>query len=165
MGVSRLSCCREWIILFRVRGIDSAPSSPPLVFRVMEAANIDTTRSYIIYDGQCPVCSHYVRLLQLRDAIGVVELVNARDAHPLVQLVAASGYDLNEGLVFIHRGHTYFGEEGMTMMALLSSGSGLFNRLNGALFRRPWLTRVLYPVMKVGRRSLLWLLKRPPLAL
>ena len=32
----------------------------------------------IIYDGECPFCSKYVRLIQLKKTIGYVELINAR---------------------------------------------------------------------------------------
>ncbi|MFT5932039.1 MAG: putative DCC family thiol-disulfide oxidoreductase YuxK, partial [Hyphomonas sp.] len=40
--------------------------------------------TFIVYDGDCPFCSEYVKLLRLRDAIGPVSLVNAREDHPAV---------------------------------------------------------------------------------
>jgi predicted DCC family thiol-disulfide oxidoreductase YuxK len=38
----------------------------------------------IVYDGECPVCRKYVRLMGLRKAAGNVDLVNARTPHPAV---------------------------------------------------------------------------------
>ena len=39
----------------------------------------------IVYDGLCPFCTSYVRLMSLRRSVGAVELVDARSAHPEVQ--------------------------------------------------------------------------------
>ena len=33
---------------------------------------LDTTRTYLVYIGDCPACRHYVRF---RDAVGVVVLI------------------------------------------------------------------------------------------
>ena len=41
-------------------------------------------QAWIIYDGQCPFCSRYVRLVRLRDSLGQVELVDARNGGPIV---------------------------------------------------------------------------------
>ena len=38
-----------------------------------------TQRASIVYDGDCPFCSRYVKLVRLREALGSVDLVNARD--------------------------------------------------------------------------------------
>jgi len=47
--------------------------------------------AWIVYDGDCPFCSRYVRLVRLRDAIGPVALVNARDGGELVDEIRAAG--------------------------------------------------------------------------
>ncbi|KAA9011069.1 DUF393 domain-containing protein [Sphingobium limneticum] len=37
-----------------------------------------TDQSIIIYDGECIFCQNYVRFFRLREAIGAVELLDAR---------------------------------------------------------------------------------------
>jgi len=46
------------------------------------------------------------------------------------------------------------------MLALLSTPSSGFNRLNAALFRSPTASRLLYPVLRAGRNAVLRLLGR-----
>ena len=50
----------------------------------------------IVYDGECPFCRNYVRFMELRKAVGNVDLVNARTPHPAVWKLVELGYDLNE---------------------------------------------------------------------
>ncbi|MEM8549145.1 MAG: DUF393 domain-containing protein, partial [Pseudomonadota bacterium] len=57
----------------------------------------------------------------------------------------------------------FFGDDCVTQLALLSTSVGAFNRINAAIFRREWATRLLYPVLKAGRRVTLFLLRREPL--
>ena len=35
--------------------------------------------NWLVYDGDCPFCSRYVQLLRIREAVGPLRLVNARD--------------------------------------------------------------------------------------
>lgn len=110
---------------------------------------------YIVYDGDCPFCSQYVKMVRLREAVGKVHLINARDDHPVVREIVAAGLDLDEGMVLKLDGKLYHGDECMNRIALLSTSSGLFNRVNHAVFRHPMLARVLYPVLRAGRNATL----------
>ena len=118
----------------------------------------------LVYDGDCPLCRRYVDLLRLRDSVGEVELVSARSQHPVVRVLVAEGYDLNEGIVFVEQERVYFGAACMSRLALLSSPIGFFNRVNRTVFRSPRICAALYPVLKSGRRVLLWLLGRRQIA-
>lgn len=114
----------------------------------------------IIYDGDCPFCSRYVQLVRLRESLGRVEMVNAREGGPEVAEVERAGLDLNEGMVLKLDGRLYHGDECMHMLALLSTPSGSFNRLNRALFRSAAAARLLYPALRAGRNTTLRLLGR-----
>jgi len=57
-------------------------------------------------------------------------------------------------------GRTYHGADCLHVLAGLSSRSGLFNKLNAAVFRRRALARLLYPVLRAGRNATLGLLGR-----
>jgi predicted DCC family thiol-disulfide oxidoreductase YuxK len=107
----------------------------------------------IIYDGECPFCTAYVRLSRLRDSVGPVTLIDARQGGPVVDAVRRAGYDLDQGMVLSYAGRLYHGADCLNMLALLSSRSSVFNRMTSAMFRRPALARVSYPVLR-GFRNL-----------
>jgi predicted DCC family thiol-disulfide oxidoreductase YuxK len=120
--------------------------------------------AWLVYDGDCPFCSRYVQYLRLRRAAGPVKLVNAREGGPLVDELMRAGLDLDEGMVLKLGGRYYHGADCIHALALLSSGSGLFNRINARVFRSPQLSRVLYPVLRAGRNTVLRLLGRTKIA-
>ena len=119
----------------------------------------------VVYDGQCPACSAYVRLLRLREAAGPVQMVDARAGGAWVERARAAGLSLDDGMAMHYGGRWYHGADCVHMLALLGSASGAFNRANAAIFRRPRLARALYPVLRAGRNLLLKLLRRSPLRL
>ena len=121
------------------------------------------TETILIYDGDCPFCSNYIRLVKLREAVGPIRLINARDGGPEVREATRQGFDLNEGMLFVLNGHHYHGADCINRLALLSTGSGLFNGITAAAFRSPALSRALYPVLRAGRNLTLRLLRRRPL--
>ncbi|MGH6913012.1 MAG: DCC1-like thiol-disulfide oxidoreductase family protein [Geminicoccales bacterium] len=114
----------------------------------------------IVYDGQCPFCSRYVQLVRLRQSLGRVELVDAREGGPLVDEVRAAGFDLDDGMVLKLDGRFYHGADCIHRLALLSTPSSSFNRINAALFRSRTASRLMYPVLRAGRNAVLRLLGR-----
>lgn len=106
----------------------------------------------IVYDGDCPFCSRYVRLLRLREQFDV-ELLDARRAPDQAQ---AYGLDLNEGMIADVDGEVHHGAEAVSLLARLSQRPGALSS------RR--LARALYPIMRLGRRVTLRLLGRKPLS-
>ncbi|MDJ0933093.1 DCC1-like thiol-disulfide oxidoreductase family protein [Breoghania sp.] len=118
----------------------------------------------IIYDGGCTFCSRYVTMTQLRDAIGTVELIDARSDHPFVAKVRAQGYDLNEGMLARYKGREYFGADCLHLLSMLSSRSGLDNRLMSTVMAHRPLAVTLYPALRLGRNMTLRLLGRQPIS-
>lgn len=114
----------------------------------------------IIYDGDCPFCSAYMRVTRLRDAVGTVEIIDARSGHPFVQEVKSAGVDLNEGMLADYLGEWYFGADCVHLLALLSSQSGLVNRVTTQIMRHRALARAFYPLLRFGRNAALRVLGR-----
>lgn len=123
----------------------------------------DANIAYVVYDGECPFCRNYVRLANMRAAGVLVELVDARTQSPVVTECVERGYDLDEGMVVILDGHFYHGGDALNRIALISSPSGVFNRINRWIFRRPGLSRLLYPTLRGCRNLALRLLRVPPI--
>lgn len=126
---------------------------------------LDKAQTYIVYDGDCVFCSQYVSFLRLKRAVGPVELVNARDAHPAVAYVKSEGVDLNQEMALILGGAIYAGPDCMNRLALMSTGAGPFNAIMAKVFARPAVARALYPVLRAGRNVTLKILGRRPIAL
>jgi predicted DCC family thiol-disulfide oxidoreductase YuxK len=119
--------------------------------------------AWIVYDGQCPFCSRYVQLVRLRESLGRVQLVDARKGGPEVDEVRQAGLDLDEGMVLKLDGRLYHGADCIHMVALLSTPSSWFNRVNAAMFRSRTASRLLYPVLRTGRNTVLRMLGRSKL--
>lgn len=119
---------------------------------------------WLLYDGDCPFCSAYVRLVRLRAAIGPLAIADARSRPDLVREAAAQGMAIDTGMVLKLDGRYYHGADCMNRLALMTTASGGFNRLNRLMFRSPTLARVLYPVLRAGRNAALALLGRRRIA-
>ena len=119
----------------------------------------------IIYDGECPFCSAYVRMVRLREAAGPVRLLNARQHPELTAQLADEGIDLNETMAVRYGGMLYTGAQAVEMISLLSSQSGFANRLSARLLRNKKRAALLYPAMRAGRNLTLRLLGKPNLGM
>lgn len=106
----------------------------------------------IIYDGECIYCQNYVHFLRLREAVGPVELLDARSGDPRVTRYWREGYDLNDGMIFVQGDTVHHGARAVHVLASLSSSSSRLNRLNAAIFSHEPVARMLYPLLKLGRR-------------
>jgi predicted DCC family thiol-disulfide oxidoreductase YuxK len=116
--------------------------------------------NYLIYDGDCPFCSRYARLVRLQEAMGPLRLIDARQPSVEVAAARAAGYVLDEGMLLHLAGRDYFGGDCLNRLALLSSRSTLFNRITYALLRSPRAARWSYPILRFGRNTALFLLGR-----
>jgi hypothetical protein len=122
--------------------------------------DIIPNRLSVIYDGDCPFCANFVKLYAIRKNAGDMELINARERPLLVQELRAQGMEINDGMVVIWREHHYFGVEGMHLLSILGTESGIFGMLNRFLFRNRNAAAAIYPVLAIGRRTALFLLRR-----
>ncbi|MGB1581608.1 MAG: DCC1-like thiol-disulfide oxidoreductase family protein, partial [Nevskiales bacterium] len=95
----------------------------------------------LVYDGECPFCTRYVKLLRLRETVGELELISARSMHPLVAEVLQQGFVIDDGMVLKMQGRYYHGDDCLHVLAMMSSQRGWFNRINFWLFRSAWLSR------------------------
>lgn len=118
----------------------------------------------VYYDGDCPLCRSYTSRIRLKHSAGVVELVDARVHTDERRKLEQAGYRLDDGMVVQAGEQAYHGTEAVNVLALLSSRSGWFNRVNYRVFCSPRAAKVLYPAMVAGRRALLFLLGRKPLS-
>lgn len=119
------------------------------------ALGLPITGVVVVYDGLCPLCSAYTRALRIRQEFGALTLIDARERPDLVAAFHAIGRDLDEGFASAVEGSVYCGPDAVHVLALISTGSRVVNRLNAAIFRSEGASRLLYPSMRAVRNALL----------
>lgn len=118
----------------------------------------------LVYDGECPFCNAYVRMLRLREHVAL-QLVDARSGGTWVNAVVAAGFELDEGMV-LRIGERYFhGDECIHVLAMLSTSTGALNRMNAAIFKNRTASRLIYPILRFIRNLTLKIMGRQPLQL
>lgn len=106
---------------------------------------------WLVYDGECPMCSNYSRMVHLRQSVEEFILVDARSDDPIVEEIRNIPHDLNTGMVVKIGNRFYVGHEAFHVLALLSENRGAFSRINRFVFSSPLAARVGYPLLKAAR--------------
>jgi len=114
----------------------------------------------LLYDRECPACDFYCHRIDVRESKGTLVRVDARGDSDVLRDVTAQGLDIDEGMVLKVGNRLHYGADAINELARLSSGTGLFNRFAGTMFRSPAVARVLYPALKFLRNLLLKMLGR-----
>ncbi len=117
----------------------------------------------VVYDGQCPFCTQYVKLMQLRKAVGSVDLIDARSPGVQAKIKTALDLNLNDGMMALYGNRYYYGADAIHFLATMTSKSNAWNKAMAIFFQNQTIAGVLYPVLKLGRRGALFLLGRKPI--
>ncbi len=96
-------------------------------------------------------------MYRAKESLGALTLWNARELSEDLRNSIGANYDLNEGMLFVNAGHLFHGADAVHALALVTSGSTYLNRLNASIFRSQTLSKMLYPLLKLGRRLTLFL--------
>jgi predicted DCC family thiol-disulfide oxidoreductase YuxK len=110
---------------------------------------------YVLYDGQCPVCSHYIAASRIGERRPDVRLIDARSSPDLVKQHGRAGRAIDDGMIVVVSGASYHGVAATEKIADLGMPATRYARcLLWTVGRAPW-SRGLYPVLAAGRRILL----------
>ena len=119
----------------------------------------------LVYDGDCPFCTASAHMVRIKQAVGSLQILNAREigATPLMAQIKAQGFDLNQGIVVKFENRLYHGQDALHLLAMIGSDQGWLNRLNVTLFRNKATVAFFYPAMKAVRRLMLALNGKAPI--
>ena len=109
----------------------------------------------LVYDKECPACHYYCQLARIRESVGKLKLVDARESSEIMNKITAAGLDIDQGMVLVMGGTMYYGSDAIHMLSLLGTSSGVFNRINYWLFRTKTASKILYPILRLFRNLLL----------
>jgi predicted DCC family thiol-disulfide oxidoreductase YuxK len=109
----------------------------------------------VVYDKQCPACDYYCSMVRIKESVGRVVLVDARDGGPVMEEITARGLDIDQGMVVKVGSELYYGPDAIHALALMGTNKGFFNRLAYWSFRSRSVSRVLYPILRACRNLLL----------
>jgi hypothetical protein len=93
-------------------------------------------------------------------SVGKLTLVDARESTAVMEEITRAGLDIDQGMVLKIGEELYYGSGAIHALALISSPSGLFNRLNYWVFRSQVLSRLIYPLLRFFRNLLLKALRK-----
>jgi predicted DCC family thiol-disulfide oxidoreductase YuxK len=110
---------------------------------------------WLVYDGECPVCKTYCKYIRIREAVGHLHLIDARKSSPIMDEITAAGLDIDQGMVVKFKDVMYYGADAIYILTLLSTSSGVFNRINYCFFSTKIGAKLFYPLGKAFRTVVL----------
>ena len=109
----------------------------------------------LVYDKECPACNNYCQVVRIRNDIGKLKIVDARENTEIREEITNLGLDIDQGMVLKMGGEIYYGSDAIHALASISSSSGVFNRANYWIFKSKTRSRLLYPILRSCRNLLL----------
>jgi len=112
----------------------------------------------LVYDKECPACDTYCQIVKIRETVGDLQLIDAREKSEVLEEITQLGLDIDQGMVLKMGGQLYYGSDAMHALALISSRSDLLNLINYWIFKSKSVSSWLYPVLRLFRNLLLKML-------
>ncbi len=114
----------------------------------------------LVYDRECPACNSYCQVVRIRESVGDLRIVDARENSEVMDEITSQGHDIDQGMVLKMGGQLYYGSDALHALALIGSRSGIFNRLNYWVFKSRTASAILYPILRFFRNLLLKILRK-----
>ncbi len=120
----------------------------------------EETDLFLVYDKECPACNYYCKLVRVRESVGNLVLVDARESSSLMNEITAAELDIDQGMVFIVGDRMYYGADAIHALSIMSTRSGVFNRVTYWVFKSKVLSGILYPILRAARNLFLKILHK-----
>ena len=112
----------------------------------------------LVYDRECPACNAYCQVVKIRESVGNLRIVDARENSEVLHEITAEGLDIDQGVVLKMGDQLYYGSDAIHTLALIGSRSGVLNRINYWVFKSKKISSILYPFLRFLRNLLLKIL-------
>lgn len=114
----------------------------------------------LVYDKECPLCNAYCQMVRIKESVGSMTLVDARENSEVMDEITAIGLDIDQGMVLKIDEKLFYGSDAIHALALIASPVNVFNRFTIWSFRSERRARFLYPILRAGRNLFLKILRR-----
>ena len=114
----------------------------------------------LVYDRECPACNLYCQVIKIKESVGDLKIVNAREDTEILKEISAEGLDIDQGMVLKMGDQLYYGSDAIHALALIGSQSGVFNRLIYWVFKSKTRSFLFYPMLRACRNLLLKILRK-----
>ena len=114
----------------------------------------------LVFDRECPACNAYCQVVRIRESVGDLRIVDARENSEVMNEINAQGLDIDQGMVLKMGEQLYYGSDAIHTLALIGSRSGIFNRFNYWMFKSKTVSKILYPLLRFSRNLLLKTLRK-----
>jgi len=112
----------------------------------------------LVYDKECPACNTYCQSVKIRETVGDLKIIDAREKSEALDEITKLGLDIDQGMVLKMGGQFYYGSDAIHALALISSRSGLLNLINYWIFKSKAVSSWVYPALRLFRNLLLKML-------
>ena len=110
-------------------------------------------KSIFIYDGECPFCSHFAQLLELKSSLPEFEILDGRKNLALLSQLYNQGYDLNKGAILIKNEKNMHGADAINLICSeIKEPSNSLLEVLRIIFTSNKRTNFLFPFLLWGRR-------------
>jgi predicted DCC family thiol-disulfide oxidoreductase YuxK len=123
-----------------------------------QGESVNSEEILLVYDQKCPACNAYCQLVRIREKVGGLRIVDARENSEIMDEITEQGLDIDQGIVLKMGGQLYYGSDAIHMLALIGSRSGIFNRINYWIFKSKSASSIVYPFLRFCRNLLLKIL-------
>ena len=130
-------------------------------FRQSSAPDHDGPVNFVLYDGDCPVCTAYMAVAQLKRLRPDFQILDARKEPRLVARLRREGHEVNDSMLVRLGSDIYEGAAATRLIAALGSRNPWGRRLALFLVSGGPFGATIYPLQRACRNLLLRVLGRP----
>ena len=73
----------------------------------------------LVYDHECPACNAYCQVVRIRESVGELRIVDAREDSDVMNEITSQGLDIDQGMVLKMGNHLYYGSDAVHTLALI----------------------------------------------
>ena len=102
----------------------------------------------VLYDGDCPFCRSYVTFARLRETVGEVELIDARQRTDLTLYYEGLGYLIDDGMIVDTGEEVYYKGDAVWAINSLASTNPVLRLMENRRYVK-WV----YPCLRAMRNG------------
>ena len=118
------------------------------------------TDNVVFYDGECPFCSNFVLLSNIREAYEDLKIVNAREYKEELQEFFKY-FNIDDGMIFMNSSKIYHGAEAFRRVNMIANYKDfLLLKVLFSVFKFRSFSHFIYPFLRIGRNLTLKILRK-----